>query len=72
MNEEWKPIATHPTDGSWFLIWDGEHYEVVNCPPNCFMGKWDMYKKEWNGSSLPYYFKPTHWRKLPEPPKSIF
>jgi hypothetical protein len=54
----WQPIETAPKDGENIIVSDGTYTNV---------GWWEFYNPEpsWGG----YILEPTHWMKLPEPPK---
>jgi Protein of unknown function (DUF551) len=73
MDNKWKCIDSIPTDGTFVLVYDKnlKQFDVANKPIGCYIGKWIMNKqnKEWNGSSLPGYFKASYWISLPKPPK---
>jgi hypothetical protein len=67
----WQPINTAPRDGSFVLMWNGADMRVLNWPKGCGLGIWHKnVSGGWSGSSnKSYYFCPTHWMELPEPPK---
>jgi len=54
-----------PVNGKPFLGYNKEEQEfcVLNCPPNCAIGKWYKEGKEWYGHSID--FEVTHWKNLP-------
>lgn len=61
--EKWQAIETFKLDEhnkyDEFLLWDGMSY---------YVGCYELFQEEWadqEGMSV----EPTHWRKLPEPPK---
>ena len=59
---KWEPIETAPNYDTMILGWDGEYIDKT------WIG--------WESNGKPVYvhqdwvsWKPTHWMKLPEPPK---
>jgi hypothetical protein len=64
---EWKPIESAPKDGTFFLAFDGEQFEVLNDPPGCFMGVWNLTNRGWRGNSQTCT-TPTHWMPLSKAP----
>ena len=74
---EWQPIETAPRDGSWFLIWIGDRFEVGQYDP-LIRDSYELvcdglYKRksdiifEWHGFSN--FHLATHWMPLPSPPR---
>ncbi len=69
---EWQPIETAPKDGREILCWPAIRREVDGVIPSA-VGAWlntkgghcwvDMSVGHHNG-----FWKPTHWRPLPDPP----
>lgn len=72
---EWMPIATAPRDGTPILVCGGkygyEHFgsEFHNVtPPRAFTAFYDTDGEFRATEDYGYYFRPTHWQPLPEPP----
>ena len=62
---EWKPIETHPRDGTEFLAYSSEVLEGVYHV--CFA--WDDRLVVWaDEEGVKQFRDATHWRELPEPP----
>lgn len=56
----WEPIASAPKDGTPILGWSGHSYEVA---------VWNHASEMWLICDGEYSFDPTHWMRLPDPPK---
>jgi hypothetical protein len=65
---EWQPISTIPNDGTFVLVYNNDReFHVVNNPSGCDLGRWFKINGHWFGFSE--FIHPTHWMKLPDPPK---
>jgi hypothetical protein len=63
----WQPIATAPADGRCLLAIETDHGYTFGVLDREKSGDWihDGEPTYCHG----YYFCPTHWMPLPEPPK---
>lgn len=61
---EWKPIETAPKDGFEVLL-------LFHKTGDRVVGVFQRRKKCWVNAwtANEFYFPPTHWMPLPEPPK---
>lgn len=65
LEQDWRPIAEAPKDGTWVECWDSGPFPIV--------GRWTAQRKSseigW-ASREGYSLAPTHYRPLPSPPSS--
>lgn len=59
MKAHWQIITTAPQDGTEILIWDRLGFVDV--------AFWHPIALRWTNGDVD--LKPTHWMRLPEPPK---
>lgn len=56
---EWEKIKTAPKDGSLVMVWDQSFYLSI----------WHIHERCWIEVGHSLVLHPTHWMKLPDPPK---
>jgi len=71
---DWQPIETAPKDGSGILIAGGTYiYSDYEPMPFLSVTIAQWYQDGWRGDTFAHdewnVHKPTHWMRLPEPPK---
>lgn len=59
----WQKIETAPKDEAILLLASGDTF--TNC---VVVGKFDLFLEEFV-DFYGYFVQPTHWMKLPDPPK---
>jgi hypothetical protein len=60
---DWRPIATAPKDGTWFLTYSAGSDDY--CYPNFDFAKWD--EDGWAKWGCGFD-QATHWAPVPAPP----
>lgn len=81
--DEWRPIADAPKDGTSVLTWDGEHQRLAHWDARAECGEWsdelldNVYTGAWTDGTVVDWgmeesdrHQPTHFRPLPAPPAS--
>lgn len=64
MKGEWQPIETAPKDGTWVLCWNKwDGIIVLRHTSRSRAGRYS-----WRGDTG-FWYVPTHWMPLPEPPE---
>ncbi|WP_234053679.1 MULTISPECIES: DUF551 domain-containing protein [unclassified Xanthobacter] len=64
-NDDWRPIATAPKDGTFMLVWNGRRLHVAAFDPveNGWISSFKTVTKR-----LMVEPNPTHWTPAPTPP----
>lgn len=65
----WKDIASAPTDGTWFIVYNGIEQHIVNQPKKHALGRWTRSGSNWFGSCTHMNPAPTHWCPCPPDPE---
>ena len=69
INYEWQPIETAPKDGTRIIVNDPKR-TTKSYKTKVLVVFWHKEKNEWVSTmSNDWFFKPTHWVNLPEPPQ---
>ncbi len=78
MMGEWQPIETAPKEcdilvGGGTYSWDCDYPEPFQLK-HVALVRWDKSRENWQGDNTGYqdeyyWYKPTHWQPLPEPPR---
>ena len=69
INYEWQSIETAPKDGTRIIVNDPKR-TTKSYKTKVLVVFWHKEKNEWVSTmSNDWFFKPTHWVNLPEPPQ---
>lgn len=63
---DWKPIATAPRDGTWFMTYTADDRDDY-CYPNFDFAKWCPETEDWAKCGCGFE-QATHWAAVPSPP----